>query len=52
MEAGRRRKRGLHVPGRVRRGFTFAGIVADGGRQLLFVETNAGTTFLVKAMRI
>jgi hypothetical protein len=33
-------------------GFTFNGMVADGGRQLLFVETNPGTTFVVKAKRI
>lgn len=33
-------------------GFTFNGMVAAGGRQLLFVETNPGTTFVVKAKRI
>jgi hypothetical protein len=33
-------------------GFTFNGMVADGGRRLLFLETNAGTTFVVNAKRI
>ncbi|HOM12077.1 MAG TPA: hypothetical protein PLB41_02025 [Rubrivivax sp.] len=32
-------------------GFDFAGSVADGGREIVFVETDPGTTLLVRARR-
>ena len=32
-------------------GFNFAGTVVDGGREIVFVETDPGTTLLVRARR-
>jgi hypothetical protein len=32
-------------------GFTFAGVVVDGGREILFVETDPGTALIVTARR-
>ena len=32
-------------------GFNFSGTIVDGGREIVFVETDPGTTLLVKARR-
>ncbi len=32
-------------------GFDFSGTLVDGGREIVFVETDPGTTLLVKARR-
>jgi len=32
-------------------GFNFSGTVVDGGREIVFVETDPGTTLIVKARR-
>jgi hypothetical protein len=33
-------------------GFTFSAVIVNGGREILFVETDPGTTLIVKAIRI
>jgi len=33
-------------------GFTFSAIIVDGGKQIQFIETDPGTTLLVKAIRM